>query len=116
MVDKTGEQRVHFVYIVRCSDDSLYTGCSTNVERRVATHNAGKGARYTRARLPICLCAVWGFPSKGDALRAEWAIKGLPRAKKAQLVEQASREGETSIDDPCICLSSVIKTPALSNL
>jgi putative endonuclease len=82
----------HFVYIVRCANGSLYTGYSTDVEKRVATHNAGKGARYTRAHLPVTLCAIWTFASKGDALRAERVIKGLPRAKKVQLIEQAMQE------------------------
>jgi len=86
---ETKEQQSHFVYIVRCANDALYTGYSTNVDKRVATHNAGKGARYTRAHLPVILCAAWSFQSKGDALRAERAIKGLPRAKKVQLIEQA---------------------------
>jgi putative endonuclease len=89
----------HFVYIVRCANGALYTGYSTNVDKRVAMHNAGKGARYTRAHLPVALCAVWSFPNKGDALRAEWAIKGLPRAKKMQLIEQAQQgEGSTVVN------------------
>ncbi len=92
----TGEQQIHCVYIVRCSDDSLYTGYSTDVEKRVATHNAGKGARYTRAHLPVTLCAVWSFQSKGDALRAEQAIKRLPRAKKVQLIRQI-RHGDGAL-------------------
>src|SRR5262249_31996936 len=83
--------QIHFVYIVRCSNGALYTGYSTDVEKRVATHNAGKGARYTLAHLPVTLCAVWSFPSKGDAVRAERAIKDLPRARKVRLIEQASQ-------------------------
>ncbi len=86
--DHTGCQ-AHFVYIVQCADGSLYTGYTTNVHRRVAMHNAGKGARYTRAHLPVTLLVSWTFPSKGDALRAERAIKGLPRVKKLRLIEQA---------------------------
>ena len=83
------KQQSHFVYIVRCANDALYTGYSTDVDKRIATHNAGKGARYTRAHLPVTLCAVWSFQNKGDALRAERVIKSLPRAKKVQLIEQA---------------------------
>jgi putative endonuclease len=89
MMTKAGKQQTHFVYIVQCSDGSLYTGYSTDVEKRVAVHNTGKGARYTRAHLPVTLCAVWSFPNKGDALRAEHTIKGLPRARKVRLIEQA---------------------------
>ena len=93
-------QPCHFVYMVRCANGALYTGYSTNVERRVARHNAGKGARYTRSNRPVFLCAVWSFSTKGDALRAERVIKGLPRAKKMQLIEQAKPgEGTTVISD-----------------
>src|SRR5262249_34245412 len=87
--------QTHFVYMVRCCDGSLYTGYSTHVEKRVATHNAGKGARYTRAHLPVTLCAVWSFPNKGEALQAERAIKGLPRAEKVRLIEQAREQNGT---------------------
>ena len=88
--------QTHFVYIVQCSDGSLYTGYSTDVEKRVTTHNAGKGARYTRSHLPVTLCAVWSFQSKGEALRAERAIKDLPRADKMRLIEQTLQGEEWS--------------------
>ncbi|GCE31413.1 hypothetical protein KDA_68970 [Dictyobacter alpinus] len=77
---------LHYVYIVRCKDDTLYTGYTTNVERRVAMHNAGKGARYTRARLPVVLMMSWQFASKGDALRTEYALKRYPRSQKLRLL------------------------------
>jgi putative endonuclease len=76
----------HFVYLVVCADQTLYTGYTTNIERRLAAHNAGKGARYTRGRRPVTLFATWPFASKGDALRAERAIKSLSREQKWQLV------------------------------
>ena len=82
-------QSLHFVYIVRCANGSLYTGYATDVQRRVATHNAGKGARYTRSHLPVTLLVSWSFQSKSEALRAEQAIKRLPRARKMRLIEQA---------------------------
>lgn len=78
----------HFIYIVQCSNGTLYTGYTTNVEKRVAVHNAGKGAKYTRAHLPVILLASWSFSSKSEALRAEYAIKRLSRAQKKHLVEQ----------------------------
>ena len=95
---KIKEQQTHFVYIVRCANDALYTGYSTNVDKRITTHNAGKGAHYTRSHLPVTLCAVWSFPSKGETLRAERAIKGLPRADKMQLIEQTLPGEEWSFD------------------
>ncbi|MBO0781039.1 MAG: hypothetical protein J2P37_19645, partial [Ktedonobacteraceae bacterium] len=57
-------------------------------DKRIATHNAGKGAKYTRSRLPVTLLASWSFLSRGDALRAEYAIKRLSRAQKKRLIEQ----------------------------
>jgi len=81
--------QTHFVYIVRCANGALYTGYSTDVEKRVATHNAGKGSRYTRSHLPVTLCASWSFQRKGDARRSERAIKRLSRARKVWLIEQA---------------------------
>ena len=71
-----------FVYIVRCADDSLYTGIARDVAERIAKHEAGKGARYTRGRGPLTLCAKKRCASKGDALRLEHAIKKLPRERK----------------------------------
>lgn len=78
----------HFVYILECSNNTLYTGYTTNVEKRLAVHNAGKGAKYTRAHLPVTLLASWSFLSKSEALRAEYAIKRLSRAQKKRLIAQ----------------------------
>ena len=76
-----------FVYVVRCRDGSLYTGISTDVTARVAVHNAGGGARYTRARRPVQLLYTERKQSRSTALRREAAIKALPRTEKLQLVE-----------------------------
>ena len=75
-----------FVYILECSDGSLYTGWTTNIEKRVACHNVGKGAKYTRSRRPVLL--VWSrhVETKGAALRLEARIKKLSRAQKLRLV------------------------------
>jgi putative endonuclease len=77
----------HFVYLLSCADGTLYTGYTTNVPRRLAMHNAGKGARYTQARRPVTLVSCWTYATKGDALRAELAIKALPRADKLRLAQ-----------------------------
>jgi predicted GIY-YIG superfamily endonuclease len=79
-----------FVYVVRCRDGSLYTGISTDVAGRVAVHNDGKGARYTRSRRPVTLVHVERKRSRSTALRRELAIKALSRAAKLALV--AARE------------------------
>ena len=75
-----------FVYIARCNDGSLYTGIARDVLLRIAAHNAGRGARYTRGRGPLSLCAQRRCTSKGDALRLEWAVKQLPRPEKETLL------------------------------
>lgn len=80
--------QAHFVYIARCANDTLYTGYTTNVDKRIAAHNAGKGAKYTRAHLPVTLLTCWSFSSKGEALRAEHAVKHLSRVQKVRLIEQ----------------------------
>lgn len=77
-----------FVYIVECSDGSLYTGATTDLDRRVAEHNGGKkGARFTRGRRPVRL--VWSLPcaSQGQALGIEARIKGLRRYEKLALIK-----------------------------
>jgi putative endonuclease len=80
-----------FVYMVRCRDGSLYTGATTDLERRVTAHNAGRGARYTRARRPVRL--VWHEPVDGRsaALRREAALKRLPARAKRALAGAAPR-------------------------
>ena len=76
-----------YVYMLRCGDGSLYTGCTDDVERRLAVHNSGKGAKYTRSRLPVTLVYRESVADKSAALHREAAIKALPRAKKLALLE-----------------------------
>jgi putative endonuclease len=76
-----------FVYIARCADGSLYTGVARDVRARIAEHDAGRGARYTRGRGPLTLCASARCSSKNHALRLEYAIKQLPRTRKEWLLE-----------------------------
>ena len=75
-----------FVYVARCSDDTLYVGIARNVAARVAQHDAGRGARYTRGRGPLRVLATRRCTSHGDALRLERAMKRLPRAEKLAIV------------------------------
>ena len=74
------------VYVVVCADGSLYTGFATDVDARVATHNAGRGAKATRARLPVRLRWAWNCRSREDARRLEALIKRLRRPQKLALV------------------------------
>ncbi len=75
------------VYLLRCADGSLYAGITTDLAARVETHNAGRGAKYTRGRLPVTV--AWKKSRQGgtDARRLERALKSLPRAEKLALVE-----------------------------
>lgn len=84
----------HYVYIVCCSNGTLYTGYTTDVGQRVDAHNAGRGARYTRSNRPVTLLATWAFESKSEALRAERAIKRLPHDEKRALSEAADLIGD----------------------
>ena len=86
-MDKLSTKEYHYVYIVQCANGAFYTGYTKNVERRIAAHNAGKGARYTRANRPVVLVAYCQFPSKSEALRMEYAIKQLPRHKKLPFIQ-----------------------------
>ncbi len=83
MADK---ESAYYVYLLRCSDDSLYCGIARNPELRLEAHNSGKGAKYTRSRRPCRLVLREGPLERGDALRREAEIKGLSRADKEELV------------------------------
>lgn len=76
-----------FVYMLQCKDGSLYTGYTDDVQRRLAVHSAGKGAKYTRSRLPVELVYQEELPDKSAALRREAAIKKLTRRQKLDLIE-----------------------------
>jgi putative endonuclease len=77
---------VHFVYIVRCADGTLYTGYARDPKARVNVHNTGRGARYTAGRRPVRLVYSEPFESVGDALRREYALKQRSRAQKEELI------------------------------
>jgi len=83
--------RVHFVYIVRCRDGTLYTGYARDPQRREKAHNSGRGARYTSGRLPVVLLYAESFASKSKALKREWELKQWSRAKKEALISAAGR-------------------------
>jgi putative endonuclease len=80
---------VWFVYVARCADGTLYTGIARDVAKRIAQHDAGRGARYTRGRGPLSVCAVRRCASKTNALRLELAVKRVPRAEKESLADPA---------------------------
>jgi putative endonuclease len=75
-----------FVYLARCADDTLYCGITNDLAARLAAHNAGKGARYTRTRAPIEILATRRCTTKGRALSIEYQVKQLTRSEKERLV------------------------------
>lgn len=81
-----------FVYMVTCSDGSLYTGYTTAPKRRLARHNAGTGARYTRSRRPVRLAYLQEFRTRSEALRREAALKRLGRDSKLRLCLEYENE------------------------
>jgi putative endonuclease len=78
------------VYLLRCADDSLYCGWTTDVDRRLAEHRSGAASRYTRSRRPVELAVVIPVADRSAALREEARIKRLPRVAKLQLVDARS--------------------------
>lgn len=83
----------YFCYIVRCSDGTLYTGITNNLERRIAAHNRGTGAAYTAPRRPVELVYREYIGSKGDALRRELQIKAMTRSQKLELIKSEQLAG-----------------------
>jgi putative endonuclease len=75
-------EQVWYLYLIECDDGSLYTGITTDVERRYAQHVAGKGARYTRMKKPVRLVGYCECGSKSDALKKELTVKGLKKIDK----------------------------------
>ncbi len=83
---------LHYVYILLCSDGSLYTGWTTHLEKRVQTHNKGLGAKYTKGRLPVRLVYYEILSQKSQALKRERAIKKLTRGEKLSLIRGFSEK------------------------
>jgi putative endonuclease len=80
------EEKMYYVYMVRCRDGSLYTGYAVNVEARVKLHNESKGSRYCRGKLPVVLVYKMGYDSVSFALKEEYRIKNLSRADKERII------------------------------
>ena len=77
---------MNYTYILRCGDGSLYTGWTNDLEKRLASHNSGKGGKYTRSRLPVELVYHEEHDTKETAMRREWEIKQLTRQQKLALI------------------------------
>ena len=82
---------MYYVYLLECSDKTLYCGYTDNLEKRFKTHSLGKGAKYTKSRLPVSLIYSEEFETKSEALKREIAIKKLTRNEKIKLVENSGK-------------------------
>jgi putative endonuclease len=85
---------MNYTYIVQCSDGSFYTGWTNDLDKRIAAHNAGKGAKYTKTRRPVSLIYYETFETKQEAMSREYHLKQLTRAQKEALIAGASLEQE----------------------
>lgn len=85
-MDGENEKKLNYVYILRCSDGTLYCGWTTDLERRIAAHNAGTGAKYTRSRRPVALAYSETYEDRHDALIREQRIKQMTRKAKQELI------------------------------
>ena len=85
----------NYTYILKCSDDTLYCGWTNDLEKRLETHNAGKGAKYTRARLPVKLVYYEEFETKEEAMSREVKIKKLSRQEKLRLINSTQQSANS---------------------
>ena len=83
-----------YVYILRCSDSSYYTGWTNDLDQRLLMHNSGKGAKYTKSRLPVELIYFEKCADKSEALKREYAIKQLTRKEKEKLIASKDRKDD----------------------
>src|SRR5262249_20603832 len=90
---RVGQAARWWVYVLRCADGTLYTGITTNHDRRLGQHNAGTASKYTRCRRPVTIVYRQAHPSRGAALRREAAIKALSRREKETLIAPITRKG-----------------------
>lgn len=88
--ERQGAIMAAYVYIVECRDGTLYTGWTTDVEKRIKIHNMGKGAKYTQYRHPVVLRYVEAFEEKQEAMRQEYRIKQMDRSEKICLINAAN--------------------------
>ena len=80
-----------YIYIIECSDKTLYTGITNNLEKRIKTHNEGKGAKYTKTRLPVVLMTYFEAENKSIACKEEYRIKQLTRKQKLELINEQDK-------------------------
>ena len=89
---------MNYAYILRCADGTLYTGWTNQLQRRLRCHNAGRGGKYTRSRLPVELVYYEGFETKAEAMSREWHIKRMTREEKLEIISAFSPDAEIPTD------------------
>lgn len=102
---------MYYIYIIRCSDNSLYTGITTDMKRRFDEHVKGEGigAKYTRSRKPESIEAAWTCETRSDASKLECAVKKLTKTKKEELIKSPSLLFEMMIDKVDVCKYKIIE-------
>lgn len=101
------DQAKHYFYVLECSDGTYYAGYTNDLNRRIATHNAGKGAKYTRARRPVKVIYYEEFHTKSEAMRAEYSFKKLSRKNKETYMKESKTCNNKKVtnhttQEPCI--------------
>jgi len=87
---------MNYVYILRCRDGTLYTGWTNDLQKRIAAHSAGRGAKYTKARLPVSLIYSEVFATKQEAMQREYAVKQLSRQQKITLISNRIEQNDAA--------------------
>lgn len=87
---------MNYIYILECGDGSLYTGWTNCLEKRIKQHQTGRGAKYTKAHLPVKLVYYESFPTKEEAMSREWAVKHLSRQEKLKLIAKGPADPQAS--------------------
>ena len=90
---------MNYVYLLRCADGSLYCGWTTDLEARLAAHSSGRGAKYTRSKLPVKLVWSEAYEDRHEALSREWHIKRMSHAEKERMVAENGREQDSSFSE-----------------
>lgn len=91
-VEDQAREKVWYLYLLECAGGRYYAGVTNRLSFRMRAHRSGKGAKFTRGNRPVQLLGARSFPGKSEAMKAEWAIKQLPRAKKLHFLFETSHQ------------------------
>ncbi len=86
----------HYAYMLRCADNTIYSGYTNNLEKRVGAHNSGKGAKYTKIRRPVVLVYYESFDTKSEAMAREYQFKHLKKQEKEDLIKKRKKNAKKS--------------------